>query len=149
MKAHKHAALIKQWADGVGVERCQLNNRWVDDAHPTWHPDVVYRIKPEPVFKPNPGYLVLVSDGRDGWVSRTYIKMTEDQLRYFCKDAAVHGLAGWLYCKPHPLQVERDMLAAKCDERGVRLGILWNRLRHFIAIPEHWDDWFDEEGNAK
>lgn len=48
---HKHAELIKAWADGAEIEYRDRHNDWVSlprcgdwDAHP----DFEYRIKPEP-----------------------------------------------------------------------------------------------------
>ena len=46
---HKHAALIKAWADGAEIEYWGVyDNRWFDATCPDWNPDVKYRIKPEP-----------------------------------------------------------------------------------------------------
>lgn len=47
---HKHADLIKAWADGARIQnRCEAI--WVDVTCPTWNSALNYRIKPEP--KPN------------------------------------------------------------------------------------------------
>lgn len=47
MKPHKHAELIKAWADGAEIQvRCK--KAWADCPLPQWFPDVEYRIKPEP-----------------------------------------------------------------------------------------------------
>ena len=46
---HKHAALIKAWADGAEIEYWGVyDNRWFDATCPAWDPDIQYRIKPEP-----------------------------------------------------------------------------------------------------
>ena len=48
---HKHAALIKAWADGATIQRYYAASRaWADcgDNQPNWHVDALYRIKPEP-----------------------------------------------------------------------------------------------------
>ena len=46
---HKHAALIKAWADGAEIEYWGVyDNRWFDATCPDWNPDFTYRIKPEP-----------------------------------------------------------------------------------------------------
>jgi len=46
---HKHAELIKAWADGAEI---QLNvspkSGWKDTHQPSWRPSYEYRIKPEP-----------------------------------------------------------------------------------------------------
>ena len=46
---HKHAELIKAWADGAVIQhKCDLG--WIDVAqnNPHWLPNTEYRIKPEP-----------------------------------------------------------------------------------------------------
>jgi len=49
MKPHKHAELIKAWADGAEIERFSKSIRtWEPNLDPTWHDDYEYRIKPEP-----------------------------------------------------------------------------------------------------
>jgi hypothetical protein len=52
MKPHKHANLIKQWADGAVIqfydETC---GRWLDVPQPEMYEDVEYRVKPKPVTK--------------------------------------------------------------------------------------------------
>lgn len=48
---HKHAALIKAWADGAEIEvKVYAVDKWVDPGigGPSWHPNSEYRIKPEP-----------------------------------------------------------------------------------------------------
>ena len=52
MKPHKHAELIKQWADGATIERYWTNSRtgeqyWLIDNEPDWSEFEEYRIKPE------------------------------------------------------------------------------------------------------
>ena len=48
MKPHKHAELIKAWADGAEIEVYQpAFDRW-EEAEPAWHTSFEYRIKPEP-----------------------------------------------------------------------------------------------------
>lgn len=46
---HKHAVLIKAWADGAKIEgRAHTNEYWTPIGHPQWHEHWQYRIKPEP-----------------------------------------------------------------------------------------------------
>jgi hypothetical protein len=53
MKPHKHAELIKAWADGAEIERYDHEDKdWLDDEQPIWYEADEYRIKPEP--KPEP-----------------------------------------------------------------------------------------------
>lgn len=45
---HKHAELIKAWADGATIEFRGGLGEWHVTYHPDWFDDVDYRIKPEP-----------------------------------------------------------------------------------------------------
>lgn len=47
-KPHKHAKLIKAWADGAQIQYKNLNE-WEDCViYPKWDNNTEYRIKPEP-----------------------------------------------------------------------------------------------------
>ena len=48
MKPHKHAELIKAWADGATIQRLWQGDRWLIDNEPDWNEFDEYRIKPEP-----------------------------------------------------------------------------------------------------
>jgi hypothetical protein len=45
---HKHAELIKKWADGAEIQLLTIDPKgvWIDDRAPAWQPDRVYRVKP-------------------------------------------------------------------------------------------------------
>ena len=46
---HKHAELIKAWADGAEIEYwSEFQNQWKDAYTPNWELRIQYRIKPEP-----------------------------------------------------------------------------------------------------
>lgn len=47
-KPHKHAELIKAWADGVEIQVLMESGKWEDMAHPKWYDVLTYRIKPQP-----------------------------------------------------------------------------------------------------
>ena len=48
-KPHKHAELIKAWADGAQIQFQSLRTfEWHDAANPNWNTDYEYRIKPDP-----------------------------------------------------------------------------------------------------
>lgn len=52
---HKHAELIKAWADGAEIEvKLLRTNRWEETSDPSWNYEYEYRIKPEP--KPDVTY---------------------------------------------------------------------------------------------
>jgi hypothetical protein len=49
MPAHKHAELIKAWADGAQIQvRNPMSDNWQDclNNKPSWHLEYEYRIKP-------------------------------------------------------------------------------------------------------
>ena len=45
---HKHADLIKAWADGAQIQVKAHKSVWEDRENPLWDADSEYRIKPEP-----------------------------------------------------------------------------------------------------
>ena len=45
-KPHKHAELIKAWADGAEIEHKSTKYGWVKVDVPMWSPEHEYRIKP-------------------------------------------------------------------------------------------------------
>ncbi len=48
MKPHKHAELIKAWADGAEIEIwSSYKERWVQVPVPEWYIAETYRVKPE------------------------------------------------------------------------------------------------------
>ena len=48
---HKHATLIKAWADGATIEVCHEHcDYWVNCIEPEWNPRKEYRIKSETVM---------------------------------------------------------------------------------------------------
>jgi len=56
MKPHKHAEVIKAWADGAQIQfrNVTTEKNWTDlpFCSPSWYETVEYRIKPDP--KPEP-----------------------------------------------------------------------------------------------
>lgn len=46
-KPHKHAAVIKAWADGAEIQEQWPNTAWTDCYCPSWNPTVNYRVKPK------------------------------------------------------------------------------------------------------
>jgi hypothetical protein len=52
MKPHKHAELIKAWADGATIEMLCGDNGWYTlTGYFCWSEDTTYRIKPELVYR--------------------------------------------------------------------------------------------------
>lgn len=47
MKPHKHAELIKAWADGLQIEAFNPEHqKWIATSNPGWFLDIEYRVKP-------------------------------------------------------------------------------------------------------
>lgn len=50
-KPHKHAEVIKAWADGAVIEcKSPVTGMWMKADNPIWHPAAEYRVKPERVY---------------------------------------------------------------------------------------------------
>lgn len=79
---HKHAELIKAWADGAVIQTKDCNDVWYD-CHPKWEwNDSEYRIKPEP--KPDVvlyGTFIYEADG-EGEISLTIDRFNTDQFKF-------------------------------------------------------------------
>lgn len=45
---HKHAEVIKAWADGAEIQFRYPNGTWIDAADPSFRDLAEYRVKPEP-----------------------------------------------------------------------------------------------------
>ena len=53
-KPHKHAELIKLWADGAQIQAKEVgyfadDSEWMDVKTPTWNTHIQYRIKPKTI----------------------------------------------------------------------------------------------------
>ena len=60
-KPHKHAELIKAWADGAQIERYfEATDEWVHHKTPAWSESSVYRVKPK--VKWTPEYTLVASE---------------------------------------------------------------------------------------
>jgi hypothetical protein len=79
MKPHKHAELIKAWADGAEIEERYNDAKqgwsdWTLEEKPQWwtYDSVEYRIKPEPMPEPEKQWLYIYNDNTQGktWVSK-------------------------------------------------------------------------------
>ncbi len=57
MKPHKHAEIIKAWADGARIEyRIDKEFKWQDKDHDIWYEGWEYRVEPE---RKTPGQLLV------------------------------------------------------------------------------------------
>jgi hypothetical protein len=67
---HRHAELIKAWADGAKIESRTLHthakntNVWQETTEPAWsNTNLEFRIK----IEPKPDRITFLTDYRDGW----------------------------------------------------------------------------------
>lgn len=91
MKPHKHAELIKAWADGATAQSL-VHGKWQDREYPTWWEELEWRIKPEPepdviryykcfenpsgvhrIFDIENADLMLIHDGNTGKLKRAKV----------------------------------------------------------------------------
>lgn len=80
---HKHAELIKAWADGHEIEFLDLDGIWKLTTKPQWVIEAQYRIKPEvkqPVVRWQWAYW---HDARKSW-SVTDMMLTEEEASLLC-----------------------------------------------------------------
>jgi len=79
---HKHAALIKQWADGAQIQYKHTGpppqGEWADVKQPTWRSDCDYRVKPE--IKPDVMF-TYYANGPENWVYRSHHRGPTGNLR--------------------------------------------------------------------
>ena len=71
MKPHKHAKVIKDWADGHQIEIKSTSGEWVEINRPCWVNSAEYRVKPVTVIK----HRYAISRG-------DYCSMTNDHYTY-------------------------------------------------------------------
>ena len=69
MKAHKHAKLIKAWADGQIIEAQAADGRWTHIAHPSGDEKMKYRIRPP---APDNSFLVKVTQYKNKRLKLAY-----------------------------------------------------------------------------
>lgn len=46
---HKHANIIKAWADGATIEFKDVHGNWTEATTPSWRAEVEFRIKSKPI----------------------------------------------------------------------------------------------------
>ena len=52
MTEHKHAALIKAWADGAKIQKfSKRSQKWEDTENPAWYEDTEYRLRIKPDYR--------------------------------------------------------------------------------------------------
>ncbi len=78
---HKHAELIKAWADGAQIQGKSEYVEWRDLRHPSWDKSWQYRIKPEP----KPDVVKYLICGLKSWVE------VDDQVGHECIKIVIDG----------------------------------------------------------
>ena len=82
-KPHKHAELIKAWADGAEIQfKRQQEKEWQDAGpNPSWYECFDYRIKPQP--KPDVVFTTHIEyDFGWKWINTTSIKEHNLRLKF-------------------------------------------------------------------
>lgn len=84
---HKHAAVIKAWADGAEVQY-KLGDEWklLESKHPGWLNDNEYRIKPQTIK-----YRVALMKGKDYCHT-----LTADDFQDENQIESIHNFSHWL-----------------------------------------------------
>jgi hypothetical protein len=79
-KPHKHAEVIKAWADGAEIqyraEGCTGN--WMDNTDPLWNLSFEYRVKPREFPKSSLSDELLARAICNGWVSTEDLRTIAD-----------------------------------------------------------------------
>ena len=75
MKPHKHAELIKAWADGAEIEMDTCDG-WIHLECPGWSENCEYRIKPEPRSEPVKVTMYIYNNAHTGatWIDNIHPK---------------------------------------------------------------------------
>ena len=76
-KPHKHAELIKAWADGATIERQnRVDGVWDEEVYPCWEDEyATFRIKPEPKPDVVEYYQLLRGDNEAQRVRKEYANL--------------------------------------------------------------------------
>lgn len=76
-KPHKHAALIKAWADGAVIQLLADDGEWNDVGTPAWSRYYDYRIKPGP--EPD-----VVLYGHQSWIKTQgrAMRFSDDEVKF-------------------------------------------------------------------
>lgn len=65
---HKHAVVIKAWADGAKIEYRNKLGGWEHTVTPCWNENSTYRIKPEEKSYGQVAYNAFVGDDGSSWM---------------------------------------------------------------------------------
>ena len=99
---HKHAELIKAWADGAEIEWKTLSGEWRIASHPEWNLNTCYRIKPPELPQWRKNMAQALRDGKvvEALWSRGWDKVVITQERLL--NPEVNLYEGHFRIKPEP-----------------------------------------------
>lgn len=120
MEKHKHAEVIKAWADGATIQMKHDDNSWHDSPDPTWLNGCKYRIKPERVYpetRMTSGELSFVDDPHAG--TNNYRRSVDPRISFLIANAAIkHALDAGQVMLPGGELADKDIIdALKCEEQ--------------------------------
>ena len=78
MKPHRHAELIKAWADGAEIQSKNLDGTWQDDNEPWWDGLVHFRIKP----KTKPDLILYGSNDENSVIDLSTERFSSDEFMF-------------------------------------------------------------------
>ena len=81
MRPHKHAEIIKAWADGADIQVYHID-KWMDVTCPVWLEAYKYRIKPEPKKPPVFRWKWAWEDDGE-WYESAYFLTDEEAADYY------------------------------------------------------------------
>lgn len=104
MAKHKHADLIKAWADGAKIQMKRNDGSWVELYPPRWDTTVEYRIKPEPEL--SLPYRLCLWRGIDGVASVCVVRCAAVQSDRAMAEATWEGMPEFIRWISHWRQEE-------------------------------------------
>lgn len=151
---HKHAEVIKAWADGAQVQWLNPEAGWTDcDGYqPNWSVSNQYRIKPEPrkgwyrvaLFRPVPGIGPLQIVFTDGVEEMTpyaegFIRWLTPRTEYEveCLMSAAERIAEWFQANPDEALLVKDVEVkfTLTEDAALKALHMLCRLRILKATP--------------
>ena len=132
-KPHKHAELIKQWADGAEIEvHYKSLNKWYVVNDPAWSGDFEFRVKPKwtpeytlvasEYLNDNPSYSDyndISADVRNYWKLIKFVEefdLDEDNQNYEVLKSEI-GYYRHRNCASEPLSVCTIRMSKECAEK--------------------------------
>lgn len=146
MKPHKHAEIIKAWADGAEIEY-EYCGRYECIKSPVWDEETEYRIKPEPAAPKSPQTTMtykqmesayLIAGDVSSWNSAAAIFLANAAIAHACETGQVVPAATVDKLKSQSDGTEKKLLEALQDgiRREQELGDMLNEA---VTIVHRFD----------